>query len=144
MEYKKILEEYSTKIVYPEYGEWCIETIKKKIEETEIEDKIEFINRVFNPQDDYYLEYFEYTPEFILGRINANRYYNQNLYYWLQEYFSEKYRDLYYSLNQTLDNTDAVTDLITNADVLDFEMFEKALEEIGIEKLKSIILKKFS
>ena len=139
--YEKLLDEYSEKIIYPQYGEWCVNTVMKNIKETTIYDSIEVLEKIFNPQDDYYAEYFEYEPEQILGRINENRYYNDSLYRRLQKNFNEKYWDLYFDMNSELakKEPDAVTDLISDAEEPSWELFEKVLDEIGVEKLKEII-----
>lgn len=39
--YKKLCDEYAQKIKYPEYGEWCKETIFKTIKEYGISDKVD-------------------------------------------------------------------------------------------------------
>lgn len=145
--YQELLEEYSQKVIYPQYGEWCVSLILEKLKETDIKDSIDYLNSVFDPKDEYYSEYFEYEPENILGRINEDGYYkNSSLYWVLENAFNEKYFDMYYSLNVKLvkKEPDVVTDLSSNGDTTMHELFNTTLEEIGIEALRKVIFDKIS
>lgn len=49
--YKKLCDEYSQKVKYPKYGEWCKECIFKTIKEYGVSDSEEYlITKVFNPK----------------------------------------------------------------------------------------------
>lgn len=144
--YQELLEVYSEKINYPQYGEWCVNFILEKIKEAEIKGSIDFMISVFDPQDAYYAECFEYNIENILRRINKDRYYNNSLYRMLENAFDEKYFDVYYSMNAELLKTepDVLADLSNNGETTMFELFDDALEEIGIETLRKVIFEKMN
>ena len=144
--YKKLLKEYSGKILYPLYGEWCVNLILEKLKEIEIKDSKEFLNSVFDPKDEYYTEYFDYTIKNISERINEDRCHKNSLYWMLENAFGEKYFDMYYSMNEELlkKEPDVVSDLCNSGDITMLELLDDALEEIGVETLRKVIFEKIS
>lgn len=149
IEYQKKLEKAIEDAVYPQYGEWCKEAVIQFIKNKNICDSEEFIrNEVFNPEStlynkENYLE--EYTPKNILGNINYNKYFNQSLFCSLQEDFEGCYFKVFSDLNPDIltgdkNRDDILTDIPNEGDQQDFELLETALDEIGIDGLKKIIL----
>lgn len=147
--YQEKLEKAIEEVVYPQYGDWCKEIVIQFIKNQGISDSEEFIkNKVFNPESSlYHNENYniEYNPENILGNINYNEYYNQSLFYFLQDEFSGSYDKKLFDLNPNIladDNNriDILTDIRGEGDVQDWELLEMALDEIGIDGLKKIIL----
>lgn len=148
--YKKLCDEYSQKVKYPEYGEWCKESIFKAIKEYGVSDNKEYlVTKVFNPNSDLYDENFDCNnPECVLGWINYKPHFKESLFDTIWDSFNDVYADKYKSLNKELvekeyeDYTgqDILIDIISNTDNTNVDLFYKALEEIGVDGLKEYIL----
>lgn len=149
-EYRKLCDEYSQKVKYPEYGEWCKESIFKVIKEHGISDNEEYlITKVFNPNSDLYDENFDCNDlECVLGWINYKPQYKESLFDTIYDGFYDVYTDKYEAMNKELANMeyecctgkDILAELIGKNDNSNIDLFYKALEEIGVNGFKEFIL----
>lgn len=148
--YKKLCDEYSQKVKYPEYGEWCKENIFKAIKEYGVSDNEEYLTtKVFNPNSDLYDENFDCNdPECVLGWINYKPHFKESLYDIILDRFLDAYGEQYETLNKELaekeyeeyTGLDILVDIINRAEDVNIDLFYKALEEIGVDGLKEYIL----
>lgn len=148
--YKKLCDEYAQKIKYPEYGEWCKETIFKTIKEYGISDNEEYLEKkVFNPNSDLYYENFDCNdPECVLGWINYKPHFKESLYDIILDRFLDEYGEQYETLNKELADReyeeytglDILADIINRAEDGNIDLFYKALNEIGVNGFKEYIL----
>lgn len=148
-EYRKLCDEYSQKVKYPEYGEWCKESIVKIIKEQGISDNEEYlITKVFNPNSDLYECLDGNDPEYVLAWINSKPQYRESLFDTIYDGFYDVYADKYEAMNKELANMeyecctgkDILAELIGKNDNSNIDLFYKALEEIGVNGFKEFIL----
>lgn len=149
-EYRKLCDEYSQKVKYPEYGEWCKESIFKAIKEYGVSDNKEYlITKVFNPNSDLYDENFDCNdPECVLGWINYKPHFKESLYDIILDRFLDAYGEQYETLNKELADReyeeytglDILADIINRAEDGNIDLFYKALNEIGVNGFKEYIL----
>lgn len=148
--YKKLCDEYAQKVKYPEYGEWCKETIFKTIKEYGINDNEEYLKeKVFNPNSDLYDENFDCNdPECVLGWINYKPRFKESLYDIVLDRFLDEYGEQYEALNKELTEKeyegytglDILVDIINRAEDGNIDLFYKVLNEIGVNGFKEYIL----
>lgn len=104
-EYRKLCDEYSQKVKYPEYDEWCKESIFRIIKEQGISDNEEYlITKVFNPNSDLYECLDGNDPEYVLGWINSKPQYRESLFNTIYDGFYDVYADKYEAMNKELAN----------------------------------------
>lgn len=147
--YRKLCDEYSQKVKYPEYGEWCKESIFKIIKEQGISDNEEYlITKVFNPNSDLYECLDGNDPEYVLDWINSKPQYRESLFDTIYDGFYDVYADKYEAMNKELANIeyecctgkDILAELIGKNDNSNIDLLYKALEEIGVNGFKEFIL----
>lgn len=148
-EYRKLCDEYSQKVKYPEYGEWCKESIFKIIKEHGISDNEEYlITKAFNPNSDLYECLDGNDPEYVLSWINSKPQYGESLFNTIYDGFYDVYTDKYEAMNKELANMeyecctgkDILAELIGKNDNSNIDLFYKALEEIGVNGFKEFIM----
>lgn len=148
--YKKLCAEYSQKVKYPEYGEWCKDTILNIIKEYGVSDSMEYLTtKVFNPDSDLYEFLDGNNPEYVLGWINYKPHYKESLFDIIYNRFYNTYANRYEAMNKELADMeyesctgkDILTDIIGNADNSNVELMNKALNEIGVNGFKEYILR---
>lgn len=148
-EYRKLYDEYAQKVKYPEYGEWCKESIFRIIKEQGISDNEEYlITKVFNPNSDLYECLDGNDPEYVLGWINSKPQYRESLFNTIYNGFYDVYADKYEAMNKELANMeyecctgeDILAELIGKNDNSNIDLFYKTLNEIGVNGFKEVIL----
>lgn len=148
-EYRKLCDEYSQKVKYPEYGEWCKESIFKIIKEHGISDNEEYlITKAFNPNSDLYECLDGNDPEYVLSWINSKPHFKESLYDIILDRFLDAYGEQYETLNKELADReyeeytglDILADIINRAEDGNIDLFYKALNEIGVNGFKEYIL----
>ena len=151
--YKKLCDEYSQKVKYPEYGEWCKESIYKTIKEYGVSDNEEYLKtKVFNPNSDLYECLDGNDPEYVLGWINYKPHFKESLFNTIWNNFADAYAYKYATLNKEFIDKEHENCLEAGFDIYeifegfkfdtkedDYKLLTKALEEIGVDGLKEFI-----
>lgn len=142
------IEKIRESVIFPEYGEWCVNCIIDSIKKHGIENRKEELEKeIFNPDSKQYRQFYEtfgYNPEHILRNINYYRYYGDSLYRRVFDDFDEAYTEYFCDLNDIKNQSSEVREIIMD-DVLLEESFssyllDDTLEKIKIDELKKIIM----
>lgn len=145
--YKKLCDEYSQKVKYPEYGEWCKNVVFDILKEYKavINENIDFIKaEVFNSESELYA-FTEYNTSNILDELHIHKY-NMSILEEIRLAFSETYYKKYEELNADIlekevdDGEFILQDLVGDGELTENDLLEIAFNDIGVDGLKKYIL----
>lgn len=150
--YKKLCDKYAQKVKYPQYAEWCKNTVFDTLNRFRIkgnkwlinEDRTFIESEVFNPKSELYA-FTEYNVSNILDELHIHKFYNMPILEEIRIAFSEIYYKKYEELNADIlekevdDGEYILQDLVGDGELTENDLLEIAFNDIGVDGLKKFI-----